>query len=152
MTPDFTFFDPGALNDAELQLELLQKVPADPKTRYYPEYKFAMKHAETGEMMGTINLRISNEETVQHFGHIGYNVDAPFRGHHYAARSVRLLLPLAKRHGIQPLYITCNPENLPSRKTCELAGGTLVGIFPVPADTEMYRRGERQKCRYRFDL
>ena len=152
MTQNFTFVDPGTLTDAELHLELLQRFPADPKKNYYPEYKFVMKQAQTREIMGWINLRVSNDERVQHFGHIGYNVAAPFRGHHYAARGVRLLLPLAKKHGIEPLYITCNTENIASRKTCELAGGTLVGIFPLPVDTEMYRRGERQKCRYRFDL
>ena len=76
----------------------------------------------------------------------------PHRGHRYAARSVRLLLPLARAHGFTTLWITCNPDNWPSRRTCELAGGTLVEIVDLPPDNDMYLEGERQKCRYRFDL
>ena len=72
------------------------------------------------------------------------------RGRRYAARGVRLLLPLAARHGIDPLWITCNPENLASRRTCELAGAELVEVVDLPPGEEMYQAGERQKCRYRL--
>ena len=50
------------------------------------------------------------------------------------------------------LYITCNPENTASRKTCEYAGGVLEGVVDVPEDNDMYQRGERKKCIYRFVL
>ena len=38
---------------------------------------------------------------------------------------MRLLLPLARRHGLQTVWITCNPDNWASRRTCELAGAEL---------------------------
>jgi tagatose 1,6-diphosphate aldolase len=63
-----------------------------------------------------------------------------------------LLLPLARRHGLKDLWITCNPDNLASRRTCELAGAEFVEIVDLPANSGMYRRGDRQKCRYRLDL
>ncbi len=50
------------------------------------------------------------------------------------------------------LWITCDPSNTPSRKTCELAGGTLVEIVDLPEDHDLYRAGGRQVCRYRFAL
>jgi tagatose 1,6-diphosphate aldolase len=50
------------------------------------------------------------------------------------------------------LWITCNPYNIASRRTCELAGGELVEIVDLPKDTDMHQRGERKKCRHRFDL
>ena len=59
---------------------------------------------------------------------------------------------LAKKHGMDYLYITCNPENTASRKTCEYAGGVLEGVVDVPEDNDMYQRGERKKCIYRFVL
>jgi hypothetical protein len=34
----------------------------------------------------------------------------------------------------------------------ELAGARLVEIVDLPQDTDMYQGGERQKCRYRFDV
>jgi tagatose 1,6-diphosphate aldolase len=85
-------------------------------------------------------------------GHIGYRVHAEYRGHHYAARSVRLLIPLARAHNLGTLWITCNPDNWPSRRACELAGLELVEIVDLPPTIDMYYQGERQKCRYRLKL
>ena len=87
-----------------------------------------------------------------YFGHFGYNVYPPARGNHYAERSCRLLLPLARMHGVRRLWITCNPENIASRRTCLGAGGRLVEIVKLPKDHSLYAKGERAKCRFRFDL
>lgn len=85
-------------------------------------------------------------------GHIAYCVAPEYCGHHYASRACRLLLPLAHLHGLDPLWITCNPDNFASRRTCELAGAQLVEIVDLPEDTDMYQEGERQKCRHRLDV
>ena len=111
-----------------------------------------MRNTKTKEVVGRINLRIGNNENTKYGGHIGYEVNKKFRGNHYAARSLKLLFPLAKKHGINPLWITCDPENVPSQKTCELAGGKLIEIVDLPEHNDQYQRGERKKCRYRFDL
>ena len=42
------------------------------------------------------------------------------------------------------LYITCNPDNIPSRKTCEKLGLILEEIVDLPEDNEMYKEGERK--------
>ena len=103
--------------------------------------------------MGDIDLRLSGERYITHYaGHIGYGVDKAYRGHGYAARSCRLLLPLAQTHGLEPLWITCNPDNIPSRRTCERLGAVLEEIVAVPPGSDIYRRGEREKCRYRVDV
>jgi tagatose 1,6-diphosphate aldolase len=127
--------------------------PADPAKGYAPEYRFKMVLAGQEEKIGGINLRIGDTEHLNKYaGHIGYGVEPEHRGHHYAAMSVRLLLPLARKHGLQALWITCNPDNAASRRTCELAGAEFIEIVDVPEDTDIYQRGERQKCRYRLDL
>ena len=58
----------------------------------------------------------------------------------------------ARRLGLSPLWITCNPENVASRRTCERAGGTLVETVKLPPDHPLYQKGERAKCRYRFEV
>lgn len=64
-----------------------------------------------------------------------------------------MLFDLARKHGMDYLYITCNPENIASRKTCEFAGGVLESIIDLPTDNDMYMYdGERRKCIYRFNL
>ena len=104
-------------------------------------------------MMGRLSLRIGNTEHIEKYaGHIGYSVDPPYRGRRLAARSCLLILPLARAHGINPLWITCNPENAASRRTCEIIGSTLVETVPIPPSDPLYRWDTKWKCRYRVDL
>ena len=149
----FLFQEPGSLVDGDLQLVLTDRFPGDPMRDYVPAYRFAMCVAEGAERAGYIELRVGNTpDLLLYAGHIGYRVEPPFRGRHYAARSCRLILPLARHHGLDPLWITCNPDNIASRKTLELTGAQFVEIVPIPRQHEMYRDGERAKCRYRLDL
>jgi tagatose 1,6-diphosphate aldolase len=128
-----------------------------------PEYRFWMRlHPAAGPgqslpppipIAGTISFRFINDEnTLLYYGHIGYHVFPPARGHHYAERSSRLLMPLARRHGMKELWITTNPDNLPSRRTCERLGCEMVEIVDLPQGHPLWQRGERRKCRYRLDL
>ena len=149
---DFEFLDPGKLVDAELELVLVKKHPADPIKAWVPAYEFEMRHGVTGEKMGEISLRIGNNENSHYGGHLGYGVLEEFRGRRLASRSMQLLFELAKRHGLTQVWVTCNPENTASRKTCENAGGELIEIVDLPETNDQYLRGERKKCRYRFTL
>ncbi|MDP9174296.1 MAG: GNAT family N-acetyltransferase [Planctomycetota bacterium] len=120
-----------------------------------PTYQFWMRLSDSPDLPigGGIGLRIGNTyDVVMYYGHIGYHVYPPARGRRYAQRACRLLLPLAARHGINPLWITCNSDNLASRRTCEGLGGTLVEIVTVPDDHPLYQRGDKDKCRYRIEV
>ena len=143
--------EPLRLADEDLELVLMSREPADPVRNRVPAYNFEMRVG--GERIGNISLRLGHTDFIERYaGHIGYGVDLAHRGHHYAARACRLVFPVAKQSSFTVLWITCNPENVASRRTCELAGGQLIDIVDLPADTEMYKEGERQKCRYRVVL
>ncbi|MBT8495914.1 MAG: GNAT family N-acetyltransferase [Deltaproteobacteria bacterium] len=102
-------------------------------------------------MVGAIDLRAGTTDDIVRFGgHVGYSVDAEHRGARYAARSLMLLRILANAHGLDPLWITCNPDNIASRRTCELAGAVYVETVLLPETSDMYRDGDREKCRYRL--
>ncbi len=102
---------------------------------------------------GSISLRIGHSPNLDFYlGHIGYHVLPPSRGHHYAERACRLLLPLARAHEHKVMWITCNPENAGSRRTCERLGAKLVETVNVPRDNPLYQQGDREKCRYRLEL
>lgn len=149
----FAFLKPGELVDGDLKLVLASTTAPDPVRGWVPAYHFEMRHAETGEVLGGISLRISNNDHIRLYaGHIGYGVVPQHRGHHYAARSCRLLFDLARAHGLTSIWITCNPDNYASRRTCELVGGVLVETVNVPKSDPVYGPGEERKCRYRVDL
>lgn len=129
--------------------------PANSSAGLAPAYHFWMRDAANPQfpIAGGLNLRVGNQyDLLMYNGQVGYHVYAPARGRHFAERACRLLFPLALRHGLNPLWITCNPDNFASRRTCERLGGKLVEIVPVPAEHALYARGEREKCRYRIDL
>jgi predicted acetyltransferase len=112
-----------------------------------------MREKGNGRTIGSIRLRIGRTRPLAGWcGHIGYGVDEKARGRRYAARSCQLLFPLAYAHGLRTLWITCDPENLASRRTCEIAGGEYIDTVRVPKGTEMYSEGKRRVRRYRFDL
>lgn len=145
-------YTPDQLQDRELLLLLDQYLSADPNREWVPVYHFSIFHKDSRAVMGSINLRIGNTNRLLWYrGQIGYSVKPDFRGHHYAARSIRLLVPFAAKHRLNPLWIICVPDNLASRRTCELAGAKLVEIVEIPPDQEMYQHGIRQKCRYKLD-
>ena len=148
------FYDPGKLRDNDLELVLVEKYPGDATIGYVPAYRFKMTLVGKQEpIIGHIELRIGNtNHIVMYGGHIGYGVEPEHRGHHYAARACKLLLPLARRHRLTTLWISCSPDNIASTRTCELLGAKFVEIVNLPADTDMYQQGERQKCRYRLNL
>jgi predicted acetyltransferase len=144
-----SFQDPDPLVDGELQLRLRERYPGDPSRGWVPAYRFDI--VVGGQVVGGIELRLGATPAMVAFGgQIGYGVEPVHRGRRYAARSLRLLLPLARAHAMSELWITCNPDNWASRRTCELAGAELVEIVDLPPDSDMYLEGERQKCRYRL--
>lgn len=159
----FRFLDPGVLVDGDLQLRLHGTLQNDARRGIVPEYIFDMVRTPGQDgldgpnlpdtVMGRLSLRIGHTEHIEKYaGHIGYSVDPPYRGRRLAARSCLLILPLARAHGINPLWITCNPENVASRRTCEIIGSTLVETVPIPPSDSLYRWDTKWKCRYRVDL
>jgi tagatose 1,6-diphosphate aldolase len=132
--------------------------PADLSRGWAPSYHFWMKLDAAqafarGRIAGGIALRVgTNDEIRKYAGHVGYHVYPPARGHHYAERACRLLLPLARAYGIGELWITVNPDNVASRRTCERLGAKLIDVIPIPPEHAFYARGERAKCRYLLEL
>ncbi len=147
----FEFLDYEPFTDSEIEVIVKDRIPADIERGYIPGYKFTICLSENKRPVGRLNLRIGNtERIIRYIGHIGYGIEEKYRGHHYAAKACRLVKQVALDHGLDTLWITCNPDNYPSRRTLEILGCEFVEIIDLPEDLEMYRRGERQVCRYRW--
>ena len=142
------FLDTSNLRTDEILLKLEKTVDANPITGWLPAYHFKICLLD-GTDVGHCDFRVGE---IYLGGNVGYGVNELYRGNHYAGKACLLLLELARKHGMKSIYITCNPDNFASRKTCEYAGGILEAIVDLPEDNDMYLEGDRQKCVYKFNL
>ncbi|MFN2138218.1 MAG: GNAT family N-acetyltransferase [Candidatus Promineifilaceae bacterium] len=137
---DYEFITPPRMVDGELELRLLATVPYNPEKGWVPSYAFLMLHSETGAVMGDLDLRVALSDKLRLLGgHIGYEVNEPYRGRRYATRACRLMLPFIKELGINPVLITCDPANIPSVKTIEALGAELVRTHRVELGPGQWR-------------
>ncbi len=146
-----TFYDVSDLKTDEIFLRLARLCEAQPEKQWVPAYHFDICLSD-GTKIGKCDLRIGHNDKLYIGGNIGYGIDEPYRGHHYAAKACELLLRQARKHGLTYVLITCTPTNDASARTCELAGGTYLETADIPEDHDMYERGERQVKVYRIKL
>ena len=84
-----TFGRRGVLTDGVIDLRPFQGYPPLKSMRFgeMHDYRITLhgKHREIGQ----ISVRLGEGTGIYYFGHIGYHIDPPWRGHHYAARACR---------------------------------------------------------------
>ncbi len=143
--PEFQFLDPGPLVDGDLEMVLAIAKPCETGRGLVPQYVFELRLTGTTLKIGLIKLRIRlTDRLKQYGGNLSYDVDEGYRGHKYAARGCRLLFPLARRHGLRSLLITCAIDNAASRRTCEQIGACYVDTIEAELEPGKYR----PTCRY----
>jgi predicted acetyltransferase len=146
---EFQFLDPGPLVDGDLELVLASAKPHDTRRGVVPQYEFELRLTGTTIKIGLVKLRICLTDKLELYGgNLSYDVEEGHRGHRYAARACRLLSPLARRHALKSLLITCAPDNVASRKTCDLIGARYVDTI----DVEIEPGKRRPTCRFVVDL
>lgn len=62
---------------------------------------------------------------LEYGGHIGYDVRPSARRQGHATAMLRAVLPVARGLGIDPVLVTCDTDNIGSRKTIEANHGVL---------------------------
>lgn len=144
------FYNTNDLRDGEIFLDLERTCDAQPEKRWLPAYYFGI-FLLNGEKIGYCDLRIGHNDKTYIGGNIGYGIDEPHRGHHYAAKACALLLRQARKHDMDHLFVTCGSENRAAARTCELAGGSFLEIADVPQDNELYEDLKKVRV-YRFDI
>jgi tagatose 1,6-diphosphate aldolase len=146
------FLKPEVMRDGNFGLDLVATVDGndDPSVDRVAVYNFAMMDMVTRKRVGNITLRLTEREIfLKYFGQIGYSVEEGSRGSGFAARAVKLLMPLARAHGFEDVWITCNPDNQASVRTAEAAGFGFVELVEIPKGLGFHRLGEYEKLRYR---
>ena len=125
---------PVEFSDGIIDLVPLSVPPADAAMQFGRERVWRITLHGNRREIGQISYRAGESRCVFYYGHIGYHIDKPWRGHHYALRACRLIREEIVRSGKNDVVITCDPDNIPSRKTCEELGGLYEGTVTVPKD------------------
>ncbi|WP_148572711.1 GNAT family N-acetyltransferase [Nocardioides caldifontis] len=109
---------------AELVRFLLrQRDPDEPRPRAYVAAT-ELWMVEDGEYVGRIALRHELNELLHEWGgHIGYAVRPSARGKGHATAALLDMLELCAERGIDPVLVTCDIDNVASRRVIEKAGG-----------------------------
>ena len=77
-------------------------------------------------IVGMVDMRQRlNNYLLQFGGHIGYSVRNSQRNKGYATEMIQIAIRIYKRHKINSILITCDKENIASRKVIEKNGGIL---------------------------
>ncbi len=139
------------LANDEISLVLQKDSPANPEKNWLRNLEFNIFLNSQNIVIGHINFRIGYSDSIVFYGgHLGYSIIEEFRGNHFAGKACLLLKDEIKKFGLDVIWITCNPDNHASRKTCEWIGAEYVTTVDLPEDNDQYLEGERQKCRYRW--
>jgi len=82
--------------------------------------------------LGSVSLRYAGDrEIIEEFGgHVGIAIRPSLLNRGYGVRASTLALKLStslfKERGIRSIFVTCNPDNAPSKRLIEHSGGKLV--------------------------
>ena len=148
MSADCMKMPPDELSRDGVSIRLAEYIVAKEPT-YVPILRYDIVSA--GRIAGELRIRLGDHDDLKfHFGQIGYEVYTAFRGRGLATTACQMGLSVLRDLGYGEVWITCNPENIASRRVCEKSGGVLAGIADIAPDHVMYAHGVRQKCRYRF--
>lgn len=131
-----------------MKLRIIEKNPGDGVILPFYYYDILVDDVPVGK----ISIRIGDNAHSYWNGHVGYEIDPPYRGHRYSLEALKLVLPVAKHHGMSRILLTCNETNTASRKIIEAAGATLLEIAVPPETYFAWRPNMQKQCVYEMRL
>ncbi|MEU6824949.1 GNAT family N-acetyltransferase [Streptomyces atriruber] len=84
-------------------------------------------YVDGADYVGRISVRhtVATRFLREYGGHIGYDVRPTARRRGHATDMLRACLPYAAELGLESVLVTCDTDNIGSRKVIEAAGGTF---------------------------
>lgn len=138
------------LENDELILKITQKYSGNDEM--IPFYYYDIIRKADSATVGKISIRIGNNFHSYYNGHIGYEVFKEYRGNGYAYMASLMVLDVARFHGMDFIYLTCDESNIASYKTIEKLGAELVEICDAPRKYFGWNEGMERQRIYKLDL
>ena len=111
-----------------MRLELMEYVCVNLPVGFSPYYIYSM--LVDNVEVGRIVLREGSDVERYYDGHIGYTVFDEFQGHSYSYEGCLLLRE--KLSNVDHLIITCDPDNMASRRIIEKLGCKYIETVTIP--------------------
>lgn len=120
--------DAGQPDDTPAWIERVlafeRRLITDPPADFVPSTTYWWTDGD--QYLGRVNLRHHlNEHLSEIGGHIGYDVRPTARRQGHATAMLAAVLPRAAAIGIEKALVTCDADNIASRKVIEANGGVL---------------------------
>ena len=82
------------------------------------------------EIVGSINIRHCLNDYLKNIGgHIGYSIAPKYRRQGFATKMLQEALKFCKQWEIWPVLVTCDEDNMASKKTIEKCGGIFENKY-----------------------
>lgn len=109
-----------------------------------PASSFILIRENDKKLLGLLNIRHKlNDFLYRRGGHIGYSIKTTEREKGYGYEILRLALAEAKKLGLDRVLVTCDENNMASRKIIEKNKGVLENIVSI---------GEEELRRYWIEV
>lgn len=152
MMEHFTFWRDFKNQSDEICIKVRETLPADQAKYHVPTYNLSILTLDESVIMGGISFKARYNDLIYYAGNIGYEIYPRYRGKHYAYKACVLLFPLIKYHNMNSVIITCDPDNYPSNRICELLDADKIETVSVPIESKAYLLGMRKKNRYQLRI
>lgn len=129
--------DPNDWLEQVKDLERPERVPED----WVPATQFICVRPYDNHLVGMIQVRHKFNEYLEKYGGlIGYSVLPSQRNKGYGTWMLKNALPFCKSIGLTRVLVTCDPQNVPSRRVIEKNGGVCENtVFDPEEETEVVR-------------
>lgn len=138
------------LSNEKLLLKIIEKHPGNEVM--LPFYYYDIYQKDSYEQIGKISIRIGHNYHSYYNGHIGYEINENYRGNKYSLYASQLVIPIAKHHKLNYIYITCDQTNEASKKIIECLGGNLIEICKAPTDYFGWHENIAPYCIYQLNI
>ena len=103
-----------------------ERLKAKYRDGYVPSEVFLAVRESDDRLVGIIDYRHPLTDFLMNFGgNIGYSVRPSERQKGYASEMLRMMLEICRSYGKKQVLLTCDRENIASRKTIMANGGVL---------------------------
>lgn len=138
------------LEDDVIRLKIREKVEGN--ARELPFYYYGIYLKSLNKDIGKISIRIGHNKHSYYNGNIGYEIYPEYRGKKYSLSACKLVMNVARAHGMTHLFITCAEENIASRKIIESLGAEYLETAVPPKDYVYYYEGMPAYRIYKVNL